>query len=253
MKKYSHLAYAFALAVALGGLPAAASAERNGGSDDAVAQRKVQGISWQEERAEATSSDAGSDDDEIKDEDRDEFEIEIGLEDDDVSAVSFDDLEQKMEERKLELEDEEASTTPKFREVVKNANEVRLAVHTLLASKELLGGIGPQVSEIAKQMNDSVATTTNIEAKVRSRGFLARLLFGGDRAAGEALAREVEKNQQRIGELTEFLGRANVPANIQAILEAQLDALKEAQARLQELADTEQNQWGLFSWRLFRR
>ena len=105
----------------------------------------------------------------MKDEDQDDFdfedEFEFELEDDEGVASSFEDLKQKIEERKHELEDEGASTTPKFKNAMKNANEVRLAVHALLASRDLLGGIGEQVSEIAKHMNDSVATTTSAERK----------------------------------------------------------------------------------------
>jgi hypothetical protein len=178
-----------------------------------------------------------------------EQEIDLELEDDEDVAFSLDDLKQKIENRKHELEDEEASTTPKFKEVMKNANEVRLAVHSLLASKELLGGIGFQVSEIAKEMNDSVATTTNVEAKIQSRGFLMRLLFGGDRVAAEVITEAVAQNQQRIDDLNKLLGEANVSAGIQVVLKAQIAAIQDAQARLQDLAQKEQKMWGFFSWR----
>ena len=166
-------------------------------------------------------------------------------------AISLDELKQMREKRRLELEQEEASTTPKVRGVVKNANPVRLAVHTLLASKELLGGIGPQVSEIAKRMNDSIATTTDVEAQIESRGFFKKLFLGGDREAAATLNGEVKSNQERIAELTALLGQADISDEVRTELTAQVNDLQAAQARLQDLAQKEQKRWGIFSWRLF--
>ncbi len=185
----------------------------------------------------------------MQNEDQNKQEIDLELEDDSNPATSLEDLQQKIEVRKHQLEQEVASTTEADKNIVENANQVRLAVHTLLASRDLIGGIGSQVSEIAKQVNDSVATTTNAEAQIQSRGFLARFLFGGDSAAADVISQQVAQNQQRIDDLTKLLGEANVSADIQVVLKAQIAALQDAQARLQALAEKEQKMWGLFSWR----
>lgn len=270
MNKYTYTVGAFTLALALGGLPVVALAEsdgvevrvnaqvgaqtrgtgvsagvtaRVGESDSDDEQKRVE---KQESRSGATSTD-DQDDEGVNDDDQDEIEIE--LEDDEDIAFSLDDLKLKIKIRKQELEDEEASTTFKFKLSMKNANEVRLAVHALLASKALIGGIGGQVSEIAKEMNHSVASTTNAEAKIQSRGFLLRLLFGGDSATADVITEAVAQNQQRIDDLTKLLGEANVSADIQIVLKAQIVALQDAQVRLLDLAQREQKMWGLFSWR----
>lgn len=175
--------------------------------------------------------------------------IELKLERDDDRASSLGELRQKIELRKQELDDEEASSTPETRDFMKNANPVRLAVHALLASKDLIGGIGGQVSEIAKQMNDSVATTTEVEMKIKTRGFITRLLFGGDSTSADIIAKEAAKNQANITKLTDLLNQANVSADVQVTLKAQIAALQTAQTRLQTLAEREQKAWGLFSWR----
>lgn len=285
MNKHIYTVGAVALALAMSGLPALA--ENGGGEDNAVAQVGVQArgtdvsatgtirvgerekssgdqqkqkMKEQENQFEATSSNgrvessdrATSTEKKIKNESQDKQEIELELEDDSDIASSLDDLKQRIEDRRQELDDKEASTTPKFREVMKKANEVRLAVHALLASRDLFSnGIGQQVSEIAKHMNDSVASTTNAEAKIQSRGFVARLFFGGDSVAADVIAQEVAQNQQRIDDLTKLLGEANVSADIQVVLKAQITALQTAQARLQTLAEKEKSRWGIFSWRFF--
>lgn len=269
MRKYIYAAGTFAFALAMSGLSTVAFAESNGTEVGVNAEVRAQAqgtnvsagvtaradegrqssedkqkskIKGQEDQLEATSSS----DQNIEE---DQGEIHLDLEDDTDLAISFDDLKQKIEKRKHQLEQEVASTTAADRSIVENANPVRLAVHSLLASKELLGGIGLQVSEIAKEMNDSVATTTNVEAKIQSRGFLMRLLFGGDSAAADVISQTVAQNQQRIDDLNKLLGEANVSADIQVVLRAQIMAIQDAQARLQDLAQKEQKMWGLFSWR----
>ena len=254
MKKYIYVAGTFAFALAMSGLPVSAFADENSGeSKQSSEDWQEQKIGWQENRPELKSPDEQKDDEEMRDEDHDDFdfedEFEFELEDDEDVASSLDDLKQKIEDRRHELEDEEASTTPKFKNAMKNANEVRLAVHALLASRDLLGGIGEQVSEIAKHMNDSVATTTSAEAQIESRSFLAKLFFGGDQKVAKVISKEVERNQESIAKLTELLGQASLSAGIQTALEAQITALKEAQARFQALAEKEQSRWGIFSWR----
>lgn len=279
MKKFIYSFGTLALALAMSGLPAAAFAEHGDEGQDEVSVHigaQTQGLNVQagsvvrvdeeehssggqqkkedmqrEEQIDATSSHDQIDEEEMSDQSlgEDQDEIHFDLEDDEDVATSFHDLQQKIEVRKHQLDQELASTSPDHQQIVENANEVRVAVHSLLASKELLGGIGPKVSEIAKDMNNSVATTTNAEAQIQSRSFLARLFFGGDSAAADVIAQQVAQNQQRIDDLNKMLGEANVSTDIQVTLRAQIAAIQEAQVRLQELAQKEQSQWGLFSWR----
>ncbi len=273
MKKY--ITVAGALVLLMSGLPAIAFAESDSieVGVNAEVRAQVQGvdasasvtaradesmdgqkqeIKGQEDQLEMSWSEQ-KDDEEMRDEDRDDFdfedEFEFELEDDEDVASSLDDLKQKIEDRRHELEDEEASTTPKFKNAMKNANEVRLAVHALLASKDLLGGIGQEVSEIAKHMNDSVATTTSAEAQIESRSFLVKLFFGGDQKVAKVISKEVERNQKSIKKLTELLEQTTLSVDFQTTLKAQITALEEARARFQVLAEKEQNRWGIFSWR----
>ena len=234
------------------GVTATGEAAREQQKQNTEMSREQQKQQLEQEKAqlEASSTDEQGGNENVRGEDQAEQEgIHIDMEDDSSPATSLEDLKQKIEVRKHQLEQEVASTTVADQNIVENANPVRLAVHTLLASKELIGGIGPQVSEIAKQVNDSVATTTNAEAKIQSRGFLTRLLFGGDSAAADVIAQQVAQNQQRIDSLNALLGQANVSADIQVVLKAQIAALQDAQTRLQDLAQSEQKAWGLFSWR----
>lgn len=168
-----------------------------------------------------------------------------------TSALSFEQLKRLIEQRKEELDQEEASSSPETQDLMKNVNPVRLAVHSLLASRDLLDarGIGERVSEVAREMNRSIASTTAAEAQIKSRGFFTRFFFGGDTTSAEVIAQEAAQNQQRIDELTALLGQASTTAAVKATLSEQITALKDAQTRLQTLADKEKSAWGLFSWR----
>lgn len=164
-------------------------------------------------------------------------------------AHSLRELQDGIEQRRHELDDEAASSTSDVRDSLEHANAVRLAVHSLLASKDLLGGIGPKVSEIAREMNDSIATTTQAEIEIHSRGFFSRLFFGGDAAAADVIAQAVARNQQHIDDLNKLLADPTVSVDVQTTLKAQITALQDAQTRLQDLAQSEQKSWGVFSWR----
>lgn len=171
------------------------------------------------------------------------------FEDSPTSLRSFEELRAKMEWDKQDIDRDDASTTPEERDVVKRANPVRLAVHALLDSRELLGGIGQQVSEIAKEMNDLNATTTRMEIKMHSRGFLTRLFFGGDKDSAEIISQMVKRNQELITTLTTLLDQTTLSVNMRAMLTEQITALENAQIRLSNLAQKEEHAWGFFSWR----
>lgn len=217
---------------------------RESGDDRRVASSSNRG-----RELEATSSNSGRDDSKIRGDQNEEEDMPFELENSTTTVHSIDELKQTIEKRRHELDNEAASSTDADRNSMEHANPVRLAVHSLLASKELLGGIGPRVSEIAKEMNDSVATTTNAETRIHSRGFFSRLFFGGDSAAADVITQAVAQNQQRIDDLNKLLAAANVSADIQTTLKAQIAALEDAQTRLQALAQSEQKMWGLLSWR----
>lgn len=173
----------------------------------------------------------------------------LELESTTTQAFSFAQLQQMIGTRRQELDQEEASTTSADQGIVKNANEVRLAVHALLAAKPLLGGIGQQVSHIAQQVDASVATTTNAEMAIQVRSFWTSLFFGGDSSAASTIKDAVAQNQQHIQDLTKLLNQANISVDVQTTLKAQIAAMKVQQTNLAALAQKEQSQWGLFSWR----
>lgn len=286
MKKQFYTFGTLALALVMSGVPMAAFAESKGGDADGSVGVGIQArtapisvdarvtatadLRGEKGSESATSSRAGGDDrivgsasttarvrgeiednDNVSEQGREHSRSAIfSLEGTTTPVFSLEQLKKSIQTRKQELDEEaSSSTSTDHRTALEDANPVRLAVHTLLASKDLLGGIGQQVSVIAHQMNDSVATTSVAEVKIKTRGFLTRLFFGGDSASAQAISNAVAQDQARIDQLTQLLNQADISADLKITLQAQITALQEAQTKLKALAQKEKSSWGLFSWR----
>jgi len=179
----------------------------------------------------------------------DEKELSL-MEEDETPVVSVEALQKRIEDQTMKLENVISSTTSNSEKAkVQGTFGMRIAVNSLMVSKNILGSVGQQVSEVAKQIKASIATTTQAETEIQDRGFFTRLLFGGDTEAANVIKNEVAQNQKHIQDLTQLLGQTNISKDIQITLQAQINALKDAQARLQDLAQSEQDSWGIFSWR----
>ncbi|OPY37136.1 MAG: hypothetical protein A4E35_01600 [Methanoregula sp. PtaU1.Bin051] len=129
---------------------------------------------------------------------------------------------------------------------VANDNEVRLAVHTLLAMEDITGGIGPQVSEIARDFNNSALQTWQLEEQIRSRDAFSRFFFGGDRVSAAELTHLTTENQNRIRQIEQLMNTAGLDTETRAMLEEQLRIMQEENARLGQVASAEQQSRGLF-------
>jgi len=129
-----------------------------------------------------------------------------------------------------------------------NQNEVRTAVHALLAMEEMAGGIGPQVSTVAKEYDNSIQSTLAAEEKIQSRGGFSRLLFGGDAKAAEELETEVTQNQNRIQQLQQLHEQCDCDEETKQLLQEQIQTMEQEQTRLRTLAQEEKSHKGWFGW-----
>lgn len=185
--------------------------------------------------------------DQLRDQDRDRIRIDV--ENDAVPVGNAQQLQNTIQNREQELNQETTSTTEQYREIMQNQNRVRLAIHAIYASEGLLGTVGPQARQITERINNSVQATVNAEAEIRARGVLAHILFGGDSVNAQILQQEQEQNHMRIQELRVLISEATTTAEIRATLMEQIRVMEEEQARLAQLAEKESGEWGIFSWR----
>ena len=130
----------------------------------------------------------------------------------------------------------------------KNPNEVRDAVHVLLAMENRTGGIGPQVSAIAREFNNSANASQQYEDRIKNRDAFSRLFFGGDRKAATELANLTGQNQNRISEIGNLMNTTTLDADTRAQLDQQLLILQQQVAQEQQLITQSQQDKGLFGW-----
>jgi len=138
----------------------------------------------------------------------------------------------------------------KNQEVFKNQNRIRLAVHALLASEDLIGGIGKNVSQIAREFNNSVEKTIRAEEKIKQRSGLIKFFLGGNKKAAEEIEQEVNKNQERIQQLHQLMDQCECSEEVKSMVQEQIQNLEEEQNRLRQLAEEEKQNKGIFGWLL---
>ncbi len=137
-----------------------------------------------------------------------------------------------------------------FTELNKNQNRVRLAVHALLAMENLTGGIGKNISAIAKEFDNSIEKTVRAEEKIAKRSRFTKFLVGGDREASEELNAEIDATQARFEELKQLREQCAEETDEETcgVLKEQFDELQQERARLREVAKEEFGSKGLFGW-----
>lgn len=162
--------------------------------------------------------------------------------------AQINEIKQEMEQKKQQMDKEAEETGDKNQEMVKNQNQVRIAVHSLLAMEDLVGGIGPQVSEIARNFNNSVQSTMKSEEKIQNQNGFVKFFMGGDAESAEELETEVTQNQQRIQELKQLREDCDCDEEVKAMMQEQIQQMEQEQLRLKELAKAEKNNKGMFGW-----
>ncbi|WP_214020476.1 hypothetical protein [Methanoculleus sp.] len=141
------------------------------------------------------------------------------------------------------------NTTPGWEENVPDRDRVRLAVHALLGAENRTGGIGQNVSAIAREVNNSVQKTFEAEEQIRARHGFIRFLFGGDVQAARLIEEEAQRNQERATELRRLIGNCTCDNETRTMLQEQVRTIEQEQDRLKTLASEEMQVRGLFSWR----
>jgi len=155
----------------------------------------------------------------------------------------------QVQEQKRVMEQELQGMSEKGQKVYRNQNQVREAVHALLALEGVTGGIGQQVSAVAKEFNNSVQATIRAEQRIETRSGFTRFFAGGDAAAAKELEQETTRNRERLQQLQQLHDScADCGTEAKTMLQEQIKTMEQEQTRLRELADKEQKSKGLFGW-----
>lgn len=157
-------------------------------------------------------------------------------------------VRQKVIERQQEIDQELKGMSVNEQKVFSNQNAVMLAVHALLALENRTGGIGPQISAIAKEFNNSVKSTLDAETKVENRSSFARFFAGGDKKAALEIEEKVKQNKVMIQQLKNLKEQYSGSDDVKELMQQQILTMESEQDRLTQLADKEKNSKGMFGW-----
>jgi hypothetical protein len=152
------------------------------------------------------------------------------------------------ERRQLMQQEVEAIQSRARQRAFQNQNEVRMAVHGLLDMETLVGGIGPQVREVARNFNNSIQATINSEERIQARGRFRRLFVGGDEEAAAEIEERVSQNQARIQQLNQLREQCNCSEEVKAMMQERIQLMQQEQERLRELAQNEKQSRGIIGW-----
>jgi len=157
-------------------------------------------------------------------------------------------IQTMVQQKQQEMNREMQGMSVKEQKIYQNQNQVRLAVHTLLAMENLTGGIGKNISAIAREFNNSIQATIRAENRIQTRSGFVRLFVGGDEKAAQEIEQQVNQNKIRIQKLKENINNCDCDEQIKAMLQEQIQKMEEEQIRLQQLAEREKSNKGLFGW-----
>ncbi|HEX3001211.1 MAG TPA: hypothetical protein VHN82_02410 [Methanoregula sp.] len=127
-------------------------------------------------------------------------------------------------------------------------NDVWLAVHTLLAMENIMGGIGPQVSAVAREFNNSAQQSWQLEERIRNRDMVSRFFFGGDQVSAAELDRLIVSNQNRIRQIEQLMADDSLDQETRTMLQEQLAIMEQENTRLGQVSSAEQQNRGIFGW-----
>ena len=159
---------------------------------------------------------------------------------------------EELKERQQKQQEMEQQITQNMAEetklTIRNRNQVRLAVHSFLAMENLVGGIGENVSAIAKVFNNSLQATILAEERINQRNDFTRFFAGGDEISAQEIEDEVDINQERIEEVRRLMDDCNCSEEVRNRFEEQIMNLEQEQERLREMAQNEMKSKGLIGW-----
>jgi hypothetical protein len=138
------------------------------------------------------------------------------------------------------------NNTPVRRGWTTNENDVRSAVHALLAMENRTGGIGHNVSEIAREFNNSATSGQLYEYRIQNRDMFSRFFFGGDRDAAGALLDLATQDRERIIRMEDLMNSTTLDPDTRSDMDEQLTVLQQEQVRREQLALHEQQSRGIF-------
>jgi len=201
------------------------------------AQQQTQTVNQGEDsQIQESNSKNGQNENLLKNQEQNEEQNEKQNQEESTSTVEHQNQEQNQEQKQ---EQQGQINAEQYRSTV--ANFVQTLLTTVSSTKD---EIGQQIRVIAQQQNDSEATTTEAIEKIQSRNKIQTFLFGSDYKNLGTLRSEIVQTRNRINQLNQVVQNATDTAAIQA----QIKALEQEQAKIENFITAQESKFSLFGW-----
>jgi hypothetical protein len=157
-------------------------------------------------------------------------------------------LRSQIESERQTAQAEFSNLTEAQKQNLEHGYNVGIATNALMSMQNLTGDIGPQVADLAYDINASENNITPLEQRIEDRSAIFRFLLGGDQTAANQINDQVALNQQRIQTIQQLMQNATLQPDVQQVMQNQITTLQQEQDRLANLTTAEQNTRGLFWW-----
>lgn len=160
-------------------------------------------------------------------------------------------LTEVINKTRSQFEVEEQAATEPLRNIYRNQNQVRIAAVALASTSDLFGSLGPVVRRITSEYQESVLATIAAEEHIQNRSRISSFLFGGDKDTAYELEQERLKNLELTKNLNLLINVWEGDPAIKKILQEQVQAMEQEQARLHQIVVEESISRGLLDYLLF--
>jgi hypothetical protein len=157
-------------------------------------------------------------------------------------------LQELLRKKTQEQDRERANLSVDHLPVLNQYMDANAFVYTLQNQSEQFGAIGPQISQYAMQINNSLQNEIQAQEALQTRHLFVRALFGGDETAARQLEQEAVQNQLSIRDMNQLIEQSACDPQVQAWLQDQLQQMQQQQIQLQRLAQKELQDKGLIGW-----
>lgn len=144
------------------------------------------------------------------------------------------------------------STEPENTQM-RSRSSAQVASDAFVAAEPFLGKEGSRVREIAQEMNQAAQVLEKNESVLQNRSRTQLFLFGQDSAAVATMQQEMERNQDRIQDLTQYMRDCeDCDQAATQMLVTQIQNMEREQDRLTQVVDDASGRRGvlgfLFGW-----
>ena len=164
------------------------------------------------------------------------------------AAQAMQSMRQEMDQERQRVNLEASGAGEKKGGMMQNENRVRLAVHALLGLENYTGGVGKNISAIAREFNNSAMKQVKAEEKIATRSGFKRFFAGGDAKAAEEIEAEVNANRERLQKLQMIQDTCDCDMEVKAMMQEQIRDMQQEQVRLEGVASEAKSKKGIFGW-----